>query len=132
MLKPMDNINIYKRKIIAEHIKRCRNIVENSDPERKRIIMTQNEKSNFRNLGLNLKTFLSNSDGEERLVSNIELSNEYLHAPVNTVKNTLFKNHHRGLDKEVVFSILDSVERVADEQFGALEDAEVKKRLVKK
>lgn len=128
----MDNINIYKRKIIAEHIKRCRNIVENSDPERKRIIMTQNEKSNFRNLGLNLKAFLSNSDGEERLVSNIELSNEYLHSPVNTVKNTLFKNHHRGLDKEIVSSILDSVERVADEQFGALEDAEVKKRLVKK
>ena len=79
----MDNLNIYKRKIIAEHIKRCRNIVESSDPERKRIIMTQKEKSNFRNLGLNLKAFLSNSDGEERLVSNIELSNEYLHAPVN-------------------------------------------------
>lgn len=129
MLKPMDNINIYKRKIIAEHIKRCRNIVENSDPERKRIIMTQNEKSNFRNLGLNLKAFLSNSDGEERLVSNIELSNEYLHAPVNTVKNTLFKNHHRGLDKEIVFSILDSVERVADEQFGALEDADGEKEI---
>lgn len=116
----MNSINTFKWRIIKESVKNCRNIIESSDPRKKKITMTQKEKSNFRNLAMNLKTFLSNSQSEERLVSISELANDYLHAPEMTVKKTFFRNDYKVLNKENALSLLDTIDQIADEQFGML------------
>lgn len=120
--KSMSRTNGYKRRIIQEGVDTCRHIIESDDPKRKTITVTQKEKSHFRNLGINFKAFLSNSQGEEVLVSITKMATEYLNAPAITVKKTFFKNEYRGLNKGITLAMLNKIEKVADEQFGTLED----------
>jgi len=120
----MNSVNTFKWRIIKESVKNCRNIIESGDSKRKKITMTQREKSNFRNLAMNLKTFLSNSQSEERLVSISELANDYLHAPEMTVKKTFFRNDYKVLNKENALSLLDTIDQIADEQFGMSKDVD--------
>ena len=123
----MRDINLYKRLIIQAKVDDCRKIINDSDPRRKSVLLTREQKAVFYELGINLKTFLSNQTEIGKNVSNIELAN-YFNAPTKTIQNVFYTVDKLGFYKSTLLSLLDKTEDIANENFGTLEEAEKKEK----
>ena len=119
----MNNINRYKRLLLQENIETCRELLATNFPKRKTAILTEEEKSTFFELGMNLKTFLSNRTEPGKKVTISELADDYIHVPERKLTNTLFAIYNTGVNKKVATELLKCIERTADENFGTLEEA---------
>lgn len=118
----MKKVNLYKRLIIQAKIDDCRKIINDSDPRRKSVLLTCEQKSDFYELGINLKTFLSNQDEIGKNVSNVELG-DILETPIKTIQNVFYTIDNLGFYKSTLLPLLDKTESVANEHFGTLEEA---------
>lgn len=125
----MRDINLYKRLIVQAKVDDCRKIINDSDPRRKSVLLTREQKAVFYELGINLKTFLSNQTEIGKNVSNIELANCF-NAPTKTIQNVFYIVDKLGFYKSTLLSLLDKTEDIADENFGTLEEAEMKEKEV--
>ncbi|MCH4446765.1 hypothetical protein [Staphylococcus haemolyticus] len=125
----MRDINLYKRLIIQAKVDDCRKIINDSDPRRKSVLLTREQKAVFYELGINLKTFLSNQTEIGKNVSNIELAN-YFNTPTKTIQNVFYTVDKLGFYKSTLLSLLDKTEDIANENFGTLEEAEMKEKEV--
>ncbi|HER6579550.1 TPA: hypothetical protein VL584_001648 [Streptococcus pyogenes] len=125
----MRDINLYKRLIVQAKVDDCRKIINDSDPRRKSVLLTREQKAVFYELGINLKTFLSNQTEIGKNVSNIELANCF-NAPTKTIQNVFYTVDKLGFYKSTLLSLLDKTEDIADENFGTLEEAEMKEKEV--
>ncbi|MEX3489572.1 hypothetical protein ACOP1M_12585 [Staphylococcus warneri] len=120
----MKDVNLYKRLIIQSKVNDCRNLILNDDPKRKRALFTHEEKANFFELGINLKTFLSNNKKIGENISTVKLAEDYFHEPSKTIQNVFFSIEARGVSKKNTLSLLDKIEEIADENFGTIEQAQ--------
>lgn len=118
----MSNINKYKRLIIQQSIKDCRETLSKHNPKKNLITLTNEQKEKFFDLGINFQAFLSNSSIESKRVTLNMLANEYIKQPIATVNRVFFIMDYKGINKNVAFDMLNKIEKIADEQFGTLED----------
>lgn len=125
----MRDINLYKRLIVQAKVDDCRKIINDSDPRRKSVLLTREQKAVFYELGINLKTFLSNQTEIGKNVSNIELANRF-NAPTKTIQNVFYTVDKLGFYKSTLLTLLDKVEDIANENFCTLEEAEKKEKEV--
>lgn len=118
----MSNINKYKRLIIQQSIKDCREALSKHDPKKNLITLTNEQKEKFFDLGINFQAFLSNASIESKRVNLNMLANDYIKQPIATVNRVFFIMDYKGINKNVAFDMLNKIEKIADEQFGTLED----------
>lgn len=118
----MKDVNAYKRLIIQANIDNCRDIINDSDPRRKSVLLTREQKAYFYDLGINLKIFLSNQEELGKNMSNIEIANEF-NAPTKTIQNVFYSIDTLGFYKSTLIPILDKTEAIANAHFGTLEEA---------
>lgn len=118
----MSNINKYKRLIIQQSIKDCREALSKHDPKKNLITLTNEQKEKFFDLGINFQAFLSNASIESKRVTLNMLANDYIKQPIATVNRVFFIMDYKGINKNVAFDMLNKIEKIADEQFGTLED----------
>lgn len=112
----------YKRLIIQNSIDNCREFISDWDATKNLITLTQDQKEEFLNLGTTLKAFLSYSPKGFRKVTNPILAKEYLKRPISTMNRIFFIADYKGLNRTIAVDMLNKIEKIADEQFGKLED----------
>lgn len=118
----MSNINKYKRLVIKQSIKECREALSKHDPKKNLITLTNEQKEKFFDLGINFQAFLSNSSTESKRVTLNVLASKYIKQPVATVNRVFFIIDYKGINKNVALDMLNKIEKIADEQFGTLEN----------
>lgn len=121
----MSNINKYKRLIIQQSIKDCREALSKHDPKKNLITLTNEQKEKFFDLGINFQAFLSNASIESKRVTLNMLANDYIKQPIATVNRVFFIMDYKGINKNVAFDMLNKIEKITDEQFGTLGDMDI-------
>lgn len=110
----------HQRLLINEQVKECRNILKQIREGRKNFLFTDNEKTSFRNLGITTKFFLSL--GKDTVTIN-SFAKDYLNLTISLVRRLFFTYEAVGFRIYQLEDAIDSIERVADEHFGTVEEA---------
>lgn len=110
----------YKRLYIYELTKECREILTRIREGRKNFLFTDSEKETFKKLGTTTKFFLS--DGLET-ISIKSFALDYLQLKISLVTRVFFNHDAIGFRIYQLEDVLDNIERVADENFGTVQEA---------
>lgn len=110
----------YKRLYIYELTKECREILTRIHEGRKNFLFTDSEKETFKKLGTTTKFFLS--DGLET-ISIKSFALDYLQLKISLVTRVFFNHDAIGFRIYQLEDVLDNIERVADENFGTVQEA---------
>lgn len=118
----MNKNQYYKRLILQNQIDDCRRIIVNSTDGRKTILLNNNQKEMFFELGTLFTAFLTKQDDK----THIKDLSKILSIPNATISRLFFEKDYLGFNKKKVLDALDSIERVSDEKFITLEEAKEK------
>ncbi len=122
----MDKNKHYKRFILQNQIDDCKKIVESSKNNRKTIVLDDDDKDTFYQLGSIFIAFLTKNDDRTQVKDLAEI----LSATHTSTSRLFFNREYDGFKKDTIIEILDNAEQVADKYFGTLEEAETKEKEV--
>ncbi|MFM2577038.1 hypothetical protein [Staphylococcus warneri] len=122
----MDKNKHYKRFILQNQIDDCKKIVESSKNNRKTIVLDDDDKDTFYQLGSIFIAFLTKNDDRTQVKDLAEI----LSATHTSTSRLFFNREYDGFKKETIIEILNNAEQVADDYFGTLEEAEAKEKEV--
>lgn len=122
----MDKNKHYKRFILQNQIDDCKKIVESSKNNRKTIVLDDDDKDTFYQLGSIFIAFLTKNDDRTQVKDLAEI----LSATHTSTSRLFFNREYDGFKKDTIIEILDNAEQVADKYFGTLEEAETKEKKV--
>ncbi|KTW21474.1 hypothetical protein [Staphylococcus warneri] len=122
----MNKNQYYKRLILQNQIEDCRRIIVNSTNGRKTILLNNKQKEMFFELGTLFTAFLTKQDDKTHVKDLAKI----LSIPNATISRLFFEKDYLGFNKKKVLDALDSIERVSDEKFATLEEAEAKEKEV--
>lgn len=120
----MDKNKHYKRFILQNQIDDCKKIVESSKNNRKTIVLDDDDKDTFYQLGSIFIAFLTKNDDRTQVKDLAEI----LSATHTSTSRLFFNREYDGFKKDTIIEILDNAEQVADKYFGTLEEAETKEK----
>ena len=118
----MDKNNHYKRLILQNQINDCKKIIKDSTKNRKTIVLDDNKKDTFYQLGSFFIAFLTKNNDRTQVK---DLAN-ILSATYTSTSRLFFNREYDGFKKETIVEILNNAEKVADDYFGTLEEAKEK------
>ncbi|QNQ45849.1 hypothetical protein [Staphylococcus warneri] len=122
----MDKNKHYKRFILQNQIDDCKKIVESSKNNRKTIVLDDDDKDTFYQLGSIFIAFLTKNDDRTQVKDLAKV----LSATHTSTSRLFFNREYDGFKKDTIIEILDNAEQVADKYFGTLEEAEMKEKEV--
>ena len=122
----MDKNKHYKRFILQNQIDDCKKIVESSKNNRKTIVLDDDDKDTFYQLGSIFIAFLTKNDDRTQVKDLAKV----LSATHTSTSRLFFNREYDGFKKETIIEILNNAEQVADDYFGTLEEAEAKEKEV--
>ncbi|MFB2004803.1 hypothetical protein ACEY6L_12465 [Staphylococcus aureus] len=118
----MNKNQYYKRLILQNQIDDCRRIIDNSTNGRKTILLDAKQKEMFFELGTLFTAFLTKQDDKTHVKDLAKI----LSIPNATISRLFFEKDYLGFNKKKVLDALDSIERISDEKFATLEEAQEK------
>ncbi|MCJ1788030.1 hypothetical protein [Staphylococcus warneri] len=122
----MDKNKHYKRFILQNQIDDCKKIVESSKNNRKTIVLDDDDKDTFYQLGSIFIAFLTKNDDRTQVKDLAKV----LSATHTSTSRLFFNREYDGFKKDTIIEILDNAEQVADKYFGTLEEAEAQEKEV--
>ncbi|WP_122135132.1 hypothetical protein [Staphylococcus warneri] len=122
----MDKNNHYKRLILQNQINDCKKIIKDSTNNRKTIVLDDNEKDTFYQLGSVFIAFLTKNNDRTQVKDLAKI----LSATHTSTSRLFFNREYDGFKKETIIEILNNAEQVADNYFGTLEEAKTQEKEV--
>lgn len=112
--------NKYQRLYLQQLINEAQEVIDGFPRNRKNILLTDDQKGKFFKVSSTLKTFLSEY---KNILNNTTYGNEYLKMNPTTAMRIAFTEGFTGFRSYMLQDLLDNIERVADENFGTVQEA---------